>query len=68
VIRKEIKAKRPVYFHYGNFTSYGHSTVIDRFYEQRGTFWVHVNYGSGGFRTGWYDLFKPIDVADDLKL
>ncbi|MGY2134483.1 C10 family peptidase [Hymenobacter sp. HD11105] len=68
VIRREIKAKRPVYFHYGNFTSFGHSTVIDGYHEQHGVFWVHINYGSGGFRTGWYDLFRPIDVADDLML
>jgi hypothetical protein len=68
VIKKEIKAKRPVYFHYGNFTNFGHSTVIDGYFQQKGTFWVHINYGAGGFRTGWYDLFKPIDVADDIKL
>ena len=68
VIKNEIKAKRPVYFHYGNFTSFGHSTVIDGYYYQKGIFWVHINYGSGGFRTGWYNLFKPIDVTDDMKL
>ncbi|GAB4031792.1 hypothetical protein GCM10028809_28510 [Spirosoma gilvum] len=68
LIQQEIKAKRPVYFHFGNFTTYGHSTVIDGCKAEGDTFWVHINYGSGGKRSGWYDLFKPIDVADDLKL
>jgi hypothetical protein len=68
VIQKEIDAKRPVYFHYGNFTTYGHSTVIDGYTRQNGIFWVHINYGASGFRSGWYNLFRPIDVADDIKL
>ncbi|GAB4046604.1 C10 family peptidase [Spirosoma litoris] len=68
LIETEIDAKRPVYFHFGNFTTYGHSTVIDGYQAENNTFWVHINYGSGGKRSGWYDLFKPIDVADDLKL
>lgn len=68
VIRHEIDQKRPVYFHMGNFTTYGHSTVIDGYLEKEGQFFVHINYGSSGFRSGWYDLFKPIDVEDDIKL
>ncbi|QIP12914.1 hypothetical protein G8759_09920 [Spirosoma aureum] len=68
LIRKEIDAGRPVYFHFGNFTTYGHSTVIDGYQQENGTFWAHINYGSGGQRNGWYDLFKPIDVTDDIKL
>lgn len=68
LIRREIDAKRPVYFHFGNFTTYGHSTVIDGYRKENDTFWVHLNYGSGGERTGWFDLFKPIDVEDDIKL
>ncbi|WP_338875186.1 C10 family peptidase [Spirosoma sp. SC4-14] len=68
LIRREIDAKRPVYFHFGNFTDYGHSTVIDGYRAEADTFWAHINYGSGGKRSGWYDLFKPIDVADDIKL
>ncbi|MBN8825152.1 MULTISPECIES: C10 family peptidase [unclassified Spirosoma] len=68
LIQREIDAKRPVYFHFGNFTTYGHSTVIDGCQQENNTFWVHINYGAGGKRSGWYDLFKPIDVADDIKL
>lgn len=68
LIKNEIKNKRPVYFHMGNFTSYGHSTVIDGCLEKNNTFYVHINYGAGGFRTGWYNLFKSIDVADDIRL
>lgn len=68
LIQTEIDARRPVYFHFGNFTSYGHSTVIDGYTRQNGIFWVHLNYGASGFRSGWYNLFKPIDVADDIKL
>lgn len=68
LIKNEISHKRPVYFHMGNFTTYGHSTVIDGFLEQKDIFYVHLNYGAGGFRTGWYDLFKPIDVEDDIRL
>lgn len=68
LIRNEIKAGRPVYFHFGNFSSYGHSTVIDGYHELNNTFFVHINYGSSGFRTGWYNLFEPIDVKDDLRL
>ncbi len=36
----------------GNFTTYGHSTVIDGYHEEGKTFYVHINYGAGGFRTG----------------
>jgi len=68
LIQNEIKQKRPVYFHMGNFTTYGHSTVIDGYKEHAGVFYVHLNYGASGFRTGWYNLFKPIDVLDDIKL
>ncbi|PKF74906.1 C10 family peptidase [Chryseobacterium sp. PMSZPI] len=68
LIKNEIIHKRPVYFHMGNFTSYGHSTVIDGYLEKNKTFYVHINYGASGFRTGWYDLFKPIDVEDDIHL
>ncbi|EFK33256.1 Peptidase C10 family [Chryseobacterium gleum] len=68
LIKKEIGQKRPVYFHMGNFTTYGHSTVIDGFLEKNNIFYVHINYGAGGFRTGWYDLFRPIDVEDDIRL
>lgn len=68
LIKNEIGHRRPVYFHMGNFTSYGHSTVIDGYFERKNTFYVHINYGAGGFRTGWYDLFKSIDVEDDIRL
>ncbi|KAA2224296.1 C10 family peptidase [Chryseobacterium sediminis] len=68
LIKKEINQKRPVYFHMGNFTTYGHSTVIDGYLEKNNIFYVHINYGAGGFRTGWYNLFKPIDVEDDIRL
>ncbi|NIF04368.1 hypothetical protein F3J23_02845 [Chryseobacterium sp. Tr-659] len=68
LIKNEIRYKRPVYFHMGNFTTYGHSTVIDGYVEKNDVFYVHINYGAGGFRTGWYDLFKPIDVEDDIRL
>lgn len=68
VIKREIKYKRPVYFHMGNFTTYGHSTVIDGYVEKNSIFYVHINYGAGGFRTGWYDLFRPIDKNDDIRL
>lgn len=68
LIKKEISKRRPVYFHMGNFTTYGHSTVIDGFLEKNDIFYVHINYGAGGFRTGWYNLFKPIDVEDDIRL
>ncbi|WP_343659428.1 C10 family peptidase [Chryseobacterium sp.] len=68
LIKKEMSQKRPVYFHMGNFTTYGHSTVIDGYLEKNNIFYVHINYGSGGFRTGWYDLFRPIDVEDDIRL
>jgi hypothetical protein len=68
IIKQEINNSRPVYFHFGNFTTYGHSTVIDGYHEEGNIFWVHINYGSGGKRTGWYQLFQPIDVVDDIKL
>ncbi len=68
IVKREIDLKRPVYLHMGNFTTYGHSTVIDGYLEKEGVFYVHINYGSSGFRTGWYDLFKPVDVEDDMKL
>lgn len=68
LIKKEIDQKRPVYFHMGNFGSYGHSTVIDGYLMRDESFFVHINYGAGGFRTGWYNLFKAIDVDDDIRL
>ncbi|HWW41872.1 C10 family peptidase [Pedobacter sp.] len=68
LIQKEIDNKMPVYFHFGNFSNYGHSTVIDGYRKQGNIFFVHINYGASGFRNGWYDLFKPIDVDDDIRL
>ncbi|MCJ7932935.1 MAG: C10 family peptidase [Chryseobacterium sp.] len=68
LIKNEIRQKRPVYFHMGNFTNYGHSTVIDGYSEKDSIFYVHINYGASGFRSGWYDLFRPIDVEDDIRL
>ncbi len=68
LITTEIDQRRPVYFHMGNLGTYGHSTVIDGYQWKANQFLVHLNYGAGGFRTGWYELFKPIDVSDDMKL
>lgn len=67
IIKKEIDQKRPLYFHMSNLGSYGHSTVIDGYQVLEKKFMVHLNYGAGGYRSGWYELFKPIDVADDIR-
>ncbi|HOP04568.1 MAG TPA: C10 family peptidase [Tenuifilaceae bacterium] len=58
IFRKEINAKRPVYFHYTDFNGGGHSIVIDGYKEKDDDFWVHANFGWGGKKNGWYKFEK----------
>jgi hypothetical protein len=66
LLTKEIAAKRPVYFHFGNIKDFGHSTVIDGIRKEGERHKVHINYGAvEPEMTKWYDLFAPITQADD---
>jgi hypothetical protein len=65
----ELREKRPVYFHFGNLTGFGHSTVIDGFRKTGDGYQVHINYGAvEAERTRWYDLFAPIAHPGDEML
>ena len=66
ILLKEIKAKRPVYFHYTNLNGDGHSVVVDGYQIKDGKLFAHVNLGWGGRANGWYDLFATI--PNDTKI
>ena len=68
ILQKEIKAKRPVYFHYTNLNGGGHSVVADGYQIIGGKLFVHFNFGWGGRSNGWYDPLASIANSDDTKL
>lgn len=69
LLTKELAAGRPVYFHFGNITDFGHSTVIDGIRKNGDKHMVHINYGAvESDRNKWYDLFAPISQPDDMTL
>ena len=68
ILQKEIKAKRPVYFHYTNLNGGGHSVVADGYQIIGGKLYVHFNFGWGGRSNGWYDPLASIANSDDTKL
>lgn len=68
ILQKEIKAKRPVYFHYTNLDGGGHSVVADGYQIIGGKLFVHFNFGWGGRSNGWYDPLASIANPDDTKL
>ena len=68
ILLKEIKAKRPVYFHYTNLNGGGHSVVADGYQIKDGKLFVHFNFGWGGSTNGWYDPFAAIANPDDTKI
>jgi hypothetical protein len=59
IIRKEVKASRPVALWIGN-PKWGHAVVIDGYLKKGDLFLVHINQGMGGPGNGVYDLFSPI--------
>jgi hypothetical protein len=69
LLESELAAKRPVYFHFGNMTDFGHSTVIDGIRRKDSQVQVHINYGAAEVeKNAWYDLFGPITQPDDMAL
>lgn len=69
LLTKELAAGRPVYFHFGNITDFGHSTVIDEIRKDGDKHMVHINYGAvEPEKNKWYDLFAPISQPDDVTL
>jgi len=68
VITKEISLKRPVFLHFTNLKTFGHSVVIDGYTWEGKKLMVHLNQGQGGPQDGWYDLNKDILVKNDTEL
>jgi hypothetical protein len=69
LLSRELAARRPVYFHFGNLRGFGHSTVIDGMRTDGPRHWVHINYGAAECeRNRWYELFAPIAHPEDEAL
>lgn len=69
LLEREIGARRPVYFHFGNIKDFGHSTVIDGFRKEGADYLVHINYGAReAEQNKWFALFAPIAQPDDETL
>ena len=70
IVMREIEANRPLYLYYRNMNvkGSGHSVVLDGYRFDNKNFKVHLNFGWGGRKDGWYDLFDSIAIAGDTEL
>jgi len=65
-IEEEIDDFRPcmLYIRKQDQSGY-HAVVIDGYKWENDEFYVHINFGWGGSRDGWYDYSGPIYTYDD---
>ena len=70
IVVREIEANRPLYFYYRNIkvSGSGHSVVLDGYRFSDKGFYVHLNFGWGGRKDGWYELFSSIATEGDTQL
>jgi hypothetical protein len=70
IVIREIEANRPLFMYYRNMDvkGSGHSVVLDGYRFKNKNFEVHLNFGWGGRKDGWYNLFKSIAVEGDTQL
>jgi hypothetical protein len=70
IVRREIEANRPLYLYYRNMKvkGSGHSVVLDGYRLEDNKFKVHLNFGWGGRKDGWYNLFDSIATEGDTEL
>jgi hypothetical protein len=70
IIMREIEAHRPLFLYYRNMQvkGSGHSVVLDGYRFSQGAFEVHLNFGWGGRKDGWYRLFESIATEGDTEL
>lgn len=68
LIFDELSAKRPLFLHFTDLKTFGHSVVIDACCVEKGNFKVHLNQGQGGPQDGWYELDKAILQPNDTNL
>ena len=70
IIIREIEEYRPLYLYYRNMEvkGSGHSVVLDGYRFDNDIFKVHLNFGWGGRKDGWYNLFDSIATEGDTEL
>lgn len=70
IVLREIEANRPLYLYYRNMNvnGSGHSVVLDGYRFDENSFQVHLNFGWGGKKDGWYSLFDSIAIEGDDEL
>ena len=70
IVMREIESNRPLYLYYRNMSvsGSGHSVVLDGYRFDGDDFFVHLNFGWGGRKDGWYNLFEPIVLEGDTEL
>jgi hypothetical protein len=70
IVMREIEARRPLYMYYRNMRvkGSGHSVVLDGYRVDKDGFKVHLNFGWGGRKDGWYNLFDSIATEGDTEL
>lgn len=69
IIREEISHKRPVFLHFTDLATFGHSVVIDGYkIQDKHRFMVHLNQGQGGPQDGWYDFDADLLKKHDRTL
>ena len=70
IVIQEIEESRPLYLYYRNMSvsGSGHSVVLDGYRFDGDDFFVHLNFGWGGRKDGWYNLFEPIVLEGDTEL
>jgi hypothetical protein len=70
IVVREIEAKRPIFFYYKNMdvSGTGHAVVIDGYKIEKNTFLVHLNFGWGGEKDGWFNMFEDIATSGDSQL
>ncbi len=66
----EIELGNPVFFYYRNMDvkGSGHAVVIDGYRFENDKFMVHLNFGWGGEKNGWFSMFKDIATPGDKNL
>ena len=46
----------------------GHSVVVDGYKIEKDGFKVHLNFGWGGEKDGWFNMFEDIATEGDTQL
>lgn len=68
IIIKELNNRRPVFLHFADLETFGHSVVVDAYRIKDNQIEMHINNGQGGEGDDWYLYKKDILRSGDSIL